>query len=253
MPSGAMLQDLIMQNGAPLHATTELRKKLLDPLLHRLREEKCAHMWQPSLAAAPKSDAYSVVLRLIAEGRPSTVFTYFYKNNENDEAVAVAALSPRISNAASEDGIPVLGRTYVNPEFRGQSIYQLILQHRINICFEKWGGRLLGVHIGTSSSRVENVFRKIFSGRVIKIGVEDLGEAGEVSALLGITTECDRQIFEKIPSHLERSHQRVVEFLHHGDIRLTAREVLPDLQSLIQHQRAFRVLHQFLVELPNLK
>ncbi|MBA2672779.1 hypothetical protein [Ramlibacter sp.] len=236
-----------------LRVTTEWHRPLLEPLLWRLREEKCAHLWQPALAAAPAAQAYQVFERMLTGGRPCTVFTYHLPNGGRDEAVAVGTMSPRVARDSPEDGIPVLGRTYVLPEYRGRSVYALVLRHRLGLCADRWGRRLLGVHMGTSSPRVESVFRASFPGRVVRIGDEDIGDAGVVAALLGLTAEFDRQAALPVPPHLAHARRLLGEYLAHGADAVPVAQALPALGTLAGCQDAYRILHQFLAALPDLR
>jgi len=232
-----------------LQVTSECRRSLLEPLLWELREEKCGHLWQPALAAASRCESFAVFEREVRTGRPTTVFTYFM----GDEAIAVATISARISKDSPEDGIPVLGRGYVRPKYRGQSVYGLVLRHRLELCRARWGSRLLGVHLGTSSPRVELVFRALFPNRVIELGVEDLGAAGLVSALLGLTVELERQTLLPVPGCASAEHRLVREYLTHGAAVTPVAEVRPALRALVEYQDAYRLLDQFLQALTNLR
>lgn len=238
---------------AALQVTSDWLPSLLEPLLLELREERCAHSWQPALAAEPAHAAVGVLERLVASGRPSTVFTYFESAGGRDEAVAVATMSPRVARGSPEDGIPVLGRAYVRPRFRSRSVYTQVLRHRLSLCVQRWGTRLLGVHMGTSMPRVEAVFRASFSGRVITLGQEDLGRAGTVVALMGLTAEFDRQLALPVPAPLAQAHQHVRAYLARGADAMPVAEAWPALRALVGCQDAYRILDQFLDGMPNLR
>lgn len=229
-----------------LQVTSECRRALLEPLLWQLREENCAHLWQPTLAAAPAAESYNIFQRLVAVGRPCMVLCYYVCHDGCDEAVAVGTISPRVARYLPEDGIPVLGRTYVHRRYRGRSVYAQILRHRLAQCVEELGHRMLGVHIGTSSRRVEAVFRDNFPGRVIRIGDEDLGEAGVVAALLGLTEEFDRQASLPVPSHLATQHRVLRAFAADGADAVTVTQAQEALRALADCQKAYRTLSQFL-------
>jgi hypothetical protein len=235
-----------------LQVTSECHRALLEPLLWQLREERCAHLWQPVLAASPAAESYRVFLQMLTEGRPCTVFTYYLSRGGGEEAVAVGTISPRVVKYFPEDGIPVLGRAYVRQEYRRRSVYAMTLQHRLGQCVDQLGRRLLGVHIGTSSSRVENVFRTNFPGRVIRIGDEDLGESGVVAALLGLTAQFDRQIALPVPGHLMEEHRLLSEYLTHGVNALPLAQARQVLHALKDCQDAYRILDQFLDALQEL-
>ncbi|MDG4763210.1 hypothetical protein O7632_03665 [Solwaraspora sp. WMMD406] len=236
-----------------LRVTSQWRRPLLEPLLWQLREERCGHVWQPALAAAARSDSFRVFERQITQGRPTTVFTYYLSRDGRDEPVAVATLSPRVARDSPEDGIPVLGRAYVRPEFRGRSVYRLVLRHRLDLCRSTWGPRLLGVHLGTSSPRVAEVFRTTFPGRTVRLGEEDLGEAGTVTALLGLTTDTDRQLALPVPRRLAGAHQLVSDYLAGGSGAVRPAEVVPALRTLADQQDAYRLLGHLLAALPTLR
>lgn len=236
-----------------LQVTSECQRSLLEPLLWQLREERCAHLWQPMLAAAPAAESYQVFLRALAQGRPCTVFTYYLRQDGRDEAVAVGTISSRVARYLPEDGIAVLGRTYVRQEYRGRSVYAMTLQHRLDQCAQRWGRRLLGVHLGTSSRRVEAVFRDSFPGRVVRIGEEDLGEAGVVSALLGLSAQFDRQLASPVPPHLAAEHRALTAYLAHGEDALPLTQVRRALHALAGCQDAYRILGQFLGALTDLR
>jgi GNAT superfamily N-acetyltransferase len=236
-----------------LFVTSEWRRPLLEPLLWQLRERRCGHLWQPALAAAPTSESFRVFERQVTEGRPTTVYTYYVSHDGHDDPVAVATISPRVARDSPEDGIPVLGRVYVRPEYRGQSVYRLVLRHRLDLCRRLWGQRLLGVHIGTSSSRVETVFRMSFPGRTIRLGDEDLGDAGVVTALIGLTAEFDRQIALPVPGRLTAEHRLLCDYLARGGSVTPVAEVRPALRALAGRQDAYRLLNQFLEAMPNLR
>jgi len=237
----------------PLHVTTDWHPPLLEPLLAELRCEPCAHLWQEQLAAAPSSESYRVFVRAVTEGRPSTVFTYYLLRDGGSEAAAIGAISPRVTADTPEDGFPVLGRTYVRPGYRRNSVYTHVLRHRLSLCMQQWGDRLMGVHMGTSSPRVEATFRANFQGRVIRLGEEDLGFAGTVVALLGLTEEFDRQVAEPTPAHLARQHRLIRTFLTEGAGTVRAADAIAALRQLASVQTAYRLLGQFLDGLPNLK
>jgi GNAT superfamily N-acetyltransferase len=238
---------------ASLRVTNEWHRPLLEPLLWRLREEKCEHVWQPALASASASGSFDVFVQEVTGGRPSTVFTYYLSRDGRDEPVAVAMLSPRVSKDSPEDGIPVLGRAYVRPEYRRRSVYALMLCHRLDLCRRRWGRRLLGVHIGTSSARVETVFRANFPGRTIRLGEEDLGDAGVVTALIGLTAEFDRQTNLPVPARLADEHRLLSEYLTHGADAMPVTAALPALRALAGYRDAYRLLNQFLEALPHLR
>ena len=181
-----------------LDVTTDPTLQLIEPLLLELQEEKCAHTWQPALSAVSKESVMGTYGKILKSDRPGTVYLYYTVENGMQDSVAVAMLSPRISANSLEDGIPVLGRTFVRSKYRGQSIYSAVLIHRLDLCLELWKQRLYGVHIGTSSRRVEDVFRVSFPGQTIKLGMEDLGDAGWVIALLGITDLFKKEILQPL-------------------------------------------------------
>lgn len=228
-----------------LQVTSECRRSLLEPLLLQLREERCAHLWQPVLASVPPTQSYSAFQGALAEGRPCTVFTYYLSRNGREEAVAVGTASARVARYLPEDGISVLGRTYVRPQYRGHSVYAHLLRHRLNHCANDLGQRLLGVHLGTSSARVEAVFRSCFPGRVIRIGDEDLGESGVVSALLGLTAQLDRQVAQPVPAQLRAEHRLLCSYLAHGADAVPAGQARHALHALADCQDAYRILNQF--------
>lgn len=236
-----------------LRVTPQWRRSLLEPLLWELRAEKCAHLWQPPLAAAPQAEAFEVFERMVRGGRPSTVFTYYLSHEGRDNPVAMAVISPRVSVDSPEDGIPVLGRTYVHPALRGRSIYAQVLRHRLALCQQQWGLGLFGVHIGTSSPRVEQVFRASFPGRTIRLGDEDLGDAGVVVALMGLTREFDRQLAEPVPGPLVTAHSIARAYLAFGVDAMPVAQALPALRALSGCQSAYRLLDQFLQRMPNLR
>lgn len=236
-----------------LRVTSQWRRTLLEPLLWELRAEKCAHLWQPPLAAAPQAEVFDVFESMMRGGRPSTVFTYYLSREGRDEPVAVAMMSPRVATDSPEDGIPVLGRTYVHPAFRGRSVYAQVLRHRLALCQQQWGQGLFGVHIGTSSPRVEQVFRASFPGRTIRLGDEDIGDAGVVAALMGLTREFDRQLAKSVPGPLVAAHSVARAYLAHGADAVPVAEALPALRALSGCQDAYRLLDQFLQRMPNLR
>jgi len=205
------------------------------------------------LAAVPPNRVYEAFERELDTGRPSTVYTYFLALPGADIPVAVAAVSPRVAASCSEDGIAVLGRAYVRPEFRGQSAYVYTLQHRFEVCRERFGRRLLGVHIGTCSPRVETSFRHGFEGRTLFIGNEDLGSAGVVRALLGVTDAFDRQLAQDVPPSLADAHRIVLEFAERGADAVSAPTLMPALRKLADVRAVYRTLHQFLAALPRLR
>ncbi len=252
MSDGVLTEARVPPLADSLRVTSEWRRPLLEPLLWQLREEKCAHQWQPALAAAPASESFQVFKREVTGGRPSTVFTYYLSRDGRDEPVAVAMMSPRVAKDSPEDGIPVLGRAYVRPGYRGRSVYPLVLRHRLNLCWRRWGRRLLGVHIGTSSPRVETVFRASFPGRTIRLGDEDLGDAGVVTALIGLTAEFDRQTALPVPARLAGEHRLLCAYLAHGADTMPVADVVPALRALASCRDAYRLLSQLIEALPHL-
>ncbi|MCW5236868.1 hypothetical protein [Verminephrobacter eiseniae] len=158
-----------------------------------------------------------------------------------------------MSTDSPEDGIPVLGRTYVHPAFRGRLVYAQVLRHRLALCQQQWGLGLFGVHIGTSSPRVEHVFRASFPGRTIRLGDEDIGDAGVVVALIGLTREFDRQLSLPVPTHLAADHQVARMYLTHGGDAMPVAEALSAVRALAGCQAAYRLLDQFLQRMPNLR
>lgn len=209
-------------------------------------------IWQPMLAAFPAADAYRVFLRALEEGRPSTVYTYYLEAEGRPEAVAVGTISPRVARYLPEDGIPVLGRSYVRQEYRGRGVYASMLQHRLQQCVNEFGRHLLGVHMGTSSRRVETVFRTIFPGRVIRIGNEDLGNAGVVAALLGMTVQSDLQVALPVPTHLRAEHRLLRAFLANGANAVSVAQAKQASRALADCHDVYRVLDQFLHALTDL-
>jgi hypothetical protein len=253
MSDGALTEPRVSPLAASLRVTSEWRRPLLEPLLWRLREEKCGHQWQPALAAAPASESFQVFEREVTGGRPSTVFTYYLPRDGHDEPVAFAMMSPRVAKDLPEDGIPVLGRAYVRPGYRGRSVYPLVLRHRLDLCRRRWGRRLLGVHIGTSSPRVETVFRASFPGRTVRLGDEDLGDAGVVTALIGLTAEFDRQTALPVPARLAGEHRLLCTYLAHGADAMPVADALPALRALAGCRDAYRLFSQFLGALPHVR
>jgi hypothetical protein len=257
MSDGGVLAELaeprVSMLAASLRVTSEWRRPLLEPLLWQLREETCAHMWQAALAAAPASESFQVFERLVTGDRPSTVFTYYLSRDGRDEPVAVAVVSPRVARDSPEDGIPVLGRAYVRREYRCRSVYALVLRHRLDLCRRRWGRHLLGVHIGTSSPRVEAVFRASFLGRTIRLGDEDIGDVGAVTALIGLTAEFDRQTALPVPARLAAEHRLLCDYLAHGADAMPVADALPALRALAGCRDAYRLLSQFLEALPHLR
>lgn len=235
-----------------LQVTSECHRSLLEPLLWQLREERCAHLWQPILAASPAAESYNVFLRILAQGRPCTVFTYYISLHGREEAVAVGTASSRVARYLPEDGISVLGRTYVRPQYRRHSVYGLMLQHRLDQCANQLGQRLLGVHLGTSSQRVETVFRAHFPGRVIRIGDEDLGKSGVVAALLGLTARLDHQVTLPVPQCLDAEHQLLRAYLAHGVDAVPVAQARRALHALADCQDTYRILDQFFNALTDL-
>lgn len=234
-----------------LHATVEIDKEILRPLLLELRDEKCAHTWQPLLKASNSSDIIDKYLEIVGNERSCQIFTYIRGSGLNREAVAIASLSPRISSDASLDGIAILGRTYVRKKYRGKSIYGAVLDHRLCLCSEIWGNDLYGVHLGTSSKRVEDVFRKSFKGSVIKLGIEDLGNAGLVGAFLGITKTFETDVTR--PIHRFSKEQRAVNtYLLHNREPSDLSRIKEYLDRLRNHSTAYLLSHELLKGMPSL-
>jgi hypothetical protein len=132
-------------------------------------------------------------------------------------------------------------------------VYRLVLRHRLDLCQRLWGQRLLGVHIGTSSPKVESVFRMSFPGRTVRLGEEDLGDAGVVTALIGLTAEFDRQLALPVPERLAVEHRLLGEFLARGGSAVAVADVRPALRALAGCQDAYRLFSQFLEAMPYLR
>jgi hypothetical protein len=128
-----------------------------------------------------------------------------------------------------------------------------VLRHRLDLCRRRWGRRLLGVHIGTASPRVRTVFRASFPGRTIRLGDEDLGDAGVVTALIGLTAEFDRQTALPVPETLASEHRLLCEYLAGGADDMPVADALPALRALAGYQDAYRLLSQFLEAMPHLR
>lgn len=69
---------------------------------------------------------------------------------------ATAAVGGRVSRAFPFDGLPVLNRVVIAPALRGHGLYPYLLRHRFEYCRDRWGARLVGVHIATACERVRH-------------------------------------------------------------------------------------------------
>ncbi len=239
------------QQRLKLDVTTQPCDELITPLLLELRQEKCAHTWQPILCRRPIENVTDAYQEIISSDRPSTIYIYYTYTAGVKDAVAVANISPRVAKDSPEDGIPVLGRTFVRPKYRGQSVYGTVLNHRLYICNQLWKKQLYGVHIGTSSDRVEKVFRSSFPGRTINLGMEDIGDAGWVTALLGITDRFEAEIAAPI-CNLSSEQKTVDDYIRFGIENVQIDDVRGALESLRNSNKAYRLFHQFMSEMPNL-
>jgi hypothetical protein len=234
-----------------VRATDELREDLLVPILRELREEPCAHSWQPLLAATPKSAIFDRFLHILESGRPARVFTYFASIAGRDEPLAIGVVSDRVSSAFPEDGLPVLGRAYVRPAYRGGAIYTTVLRHRLDYCVAKWDSRLMAIHLGSASPQVEHALRKYHKGRVVYLGDEDLGRLGSVRAFLALTERFEKQI-QHPPEGLQLEHAELLQFLAEGAGAIRPSDIMKPANALASHGDAFRLFQQFLCSLPTL-
>jgi hypothetical protein len=236
-----------------VYFTDRLHSALLMPLLVELREERCAHSWQPILAKQPPAAAFTTLERIVAGDRPGCTLTYYRDTPSGYETLAVGVVSDRIAITFPVDGLPVLGRAFVRPAHRRKSLYATILRHRFDYCLKRWGSGLMGIHLGTASAGVERVFCGVHTGRVVYLGDEDLGEAGVVRALLAIADTFDRELQESVPAILRHEHAHVMAFLRAGATTTRACAIAAPLRKLAECHAGFDRLHHFLSYLPTLR
>jgi len=240
-----------------IEITDTLSRELLTPLLHELRAEPCAHSWQPKLAKVPSAAAFDRFMQLIGDEPPGRVFTYFRETPSGREALALGVVSDRISRGFPFEGLPVARRAFVHPAYRCHALYSMTLAHRLDYCRQHWGNHLWAVHLGTASPGIERVFRRLHKGRVLYLGKEDLGDAGQVRALLGVTDAFERGCQDEVLSDrdlgLYREAQgQVLGFLRGADTG-GVRAIAGALERLAGSQTAFGVLHHFIGQLPGLR
>jgi GNAT superfamily N-acetyltransferase len=244
---------LVCESLGRIEVTDTLSRELLTPLLLELREEPCPHSWQPVLAKLPPDDAFDAFERIVANGRPGRVFTYYRETEDGCEPLALGVVSDAVTKGFPFEGIPVVGRAFVRPAYRRQLLYPAILAHRLEYCRTRWTGGLLAIHLGTASASIERSFRRLHHGRVVCLGDEDLGEAGHVRALLGITSGLDRGLRRGVPDSLRDEQAAVMEFFHTGACWTRVADVAPALAALAEHHAGFFAIDCFRRALPALR
>lgn len=248
----APIRHLDTQALGRIQVTDRLSRELLTPLLGELREEFCAHSWQPVLAGAPAAAAFDTFERMIAADRPGRVFTYYRDTGRGPEALGVGVVSDGVAKGFPVEGLPVVGRAFVRPAHRRRALYPAFLRHRLDYCRSRWGDRLMAVHLGTASARVERSFRDLHAGRVVYLGDEDLGAAGPVRALLGLHPPFEAGLRQPMRAELRQDQVAVLAYLSEGAGDIRAAAVLPALDRLGRTHPGFDALGRFLRHLVTL-
>lgn len=226
-------------------------------LLSELAGEACAHTWrrhlhQPGLDPALMGRR---VLEAERQARPTELFAYRAIVGGATHVVATAVVAERLRSDFELDGLPVLGRCYIHPAFRGRGFYQQILNHRLDYCVQRWGDRLRGVHLGSASARILRRACSLDRAELtpfVSLGLERLALATQVwpvhamfsfstlwlEALLGeldFDAELQRRVADlargrRAEAHLEPIRARLYDIeASGGDIRSLA----PRLNTLI--------------------
>ncbi len=165
-----------------LVASFEAEPSALGPLLGRLAAERCGHTWRTWLERLPGEDPTARVAAVLARERtlrPTEVWTYSAVRHGVATPVAVATVSARIRVDFPHDGYPVLARAYVAPAARGKGLYRCMVAHRLERCRQRYGDRLMAVHLGAADRPVERALGHVDLGlRFVHVGDEQLPVAG---------------------------------------------------------------------------
>lgn len=170
-----------------VRVTTAVREELVLPLLRELRQERCEHSWHAALRGCRPSELMMAFRTLLRDERKGTLFAYYRETPSGVQGIGMAAIGDRVCDTYPISGYPVLGRAFVRRSFRNRGLHLHMMKHRMEHCQRKWGGLLMGVHIGTSQPVVERHLRSVHPGRVVFLGMEALPGGGKVRALLAIT------------------------------------------------------------------
>ena len=140
--------NTILESGliASQHISSEDLKRLMD----QIRSESCSHSWKNFQGELSEGQ----LLEWEKQLRPTTVFYYYVQSENGALLVAAATVADKINGHTTCQGLPVLGRCYVVPEFRNNGYYREVVQHRLSFCQKRFGHRLKAVHIGTNNKFV---------------------------------------------------------------------------------------------------
>jgi len=192
-------ETLAILGFASMTARTDRVSHLLPPLLAELRRDDCVHSWRQRLPSWGNIDSASVVGLLEAEKvrRPTTTFAYVGIDHDGGEhVVAAGAISDRVRSDFAYDAFPVLARCYLREAYRGHGLYQAILHHRYQACFELWGDRLAAIHLGSAEPSVWHVAttHPDLHAPFVHVGDEDLEVADAVHPVRDFLAFCPNYV-----------------------------------------------------------
>jgi hypothetical protein len=153
-------------------------------LLAELKDEACGHSWRTALSVVESRDAEGLV-QAVKEAarvtRPTILYTYWGISSEGEAPIAIAALSSHIRHGFPHDGFPVVARCTIRRCYRGHGLYPHLLRHRLDLCRELWGEKLMVIHIGAADPAVLATLSRADPDRLsfACVGAERLQIAGE--------------------------------------------------------------------------
>ncbi len=171
-------------------------------LISELSQQKdLSHSWtfdniNPDLEILPQ------LIDLENKSRPTRFFFYYAITNKRKEVfVGTATVGDSISNKFPHIGIPILAKVCILNKFRSKRLYLPILKHRVEVCVQIWGHKLIGVQMASSNPRVFKSIRyNIFGIPFIYIGNEKVGENQNLRNFLWLTdhykTQLQNEVFE---------------------------------------------------------
>jgi hypothetical protein len=192
-------ETLAVLGFASITARTQGVSHLLPPLLAELRRDDCVHSWRQRLPSWGHIDSASVVGLLEAEKvrRPTTTYAYVGVDHDGGEhVVAAGTISDRVRSDFAYDAFPVLARCYLREGYRGHGLYQAILGHRYQACFELWGDRLAAIHLGSAEPSVWHVAatHPAFHAPFVHVGDEDLEVADALHPVRDFLAFCPNYV-----------------------------------------------------------
>ncbi|MES2937608.1 MAG: GNAT family N-acetyltransferase [Pseudomonadota bacterium] len=184
-------------------------------LLDSLSREDSAHSWKNFDRTAGLED----LLRWENSRRPTEVFFFHLKRGDDLQIVGTGSVAEYLNSRFDDPGVPVLGRCYILPEFRGRGIYRRVLQFRFERCIARLGHKLKGVHIGSDDERIAHVIAQPSPHwpRFHHLGEEALPIAGQtklVNAYISLLPGFSRSLAQALegqgaPPALAALHRRL--------------------------------------------